>query len=325
MLASGTQNGGLVETYGNGGGHDDDMSTVLTMDQSRTTTDQQESQALTPWSWSQLEQRAQRLEQLLAESLEKEFKATHTMSNLEAKHAALQEKCHMASESSHAKVIKLEDENVQLQQEKQQLQALVQWFSSSVDEGGLASEPGVGLSVPVAAEDTSASAAAEAIHSLRQDKQKLEAQVASLTRKNDSYVHKLGYFERVLDSFSKGQTSDGSMTLTSVASGVEHLSLADTACTNTGGQTSGSQGSNDFEHDIAATDELSLLLQETSRAYSTTASPIHPSRLASLDDYGASANEMKSDTCPVSVGIDTLFAEASTALYSADEQNDPIM
>jgi hypothetical protein len=186
------------------------------------------NQTLAPWSWSQLEQRSQRLEHLLAEALESYFKVSVAKSQLEATHSDIERKYRLlAADTGNEQLGKLEQENAQLKREKQQLQELLQRNNLTLDEGKIDSKPiDVSASKDIMSNDM---AAAEMMKSLQEDKGKLEIKVDVLTRQNMDYERKLGYFEKVLESFSKSQqeSEEDALTITSAATGLEHLTMSE--------------------------------------------------------------------------------------------------
>ena len=210
-----------------------DLSTVWTVDQSQAAASNNSRDdtpaSLAPWSWSQLEQRAQRLEQLLAESLEKLFDVNADMSQLKIQHGARQDKFlrMTAADPANQHVASLETENARLQAKTQRLQDLVQRHGIALSDASLASKP-AHISVPMSTTTGTTPVApadatkTETTQSLHHDKQKLQAQVAALTRQNQGYFDRLGYFDRALDSFSRSSSvvdTSSAMTITLVASG----------------------------------------------------------------------------------------------------------
>jgi hypothetical protein len=186
------------------------------------------AQTLEPWSWSQLEQRAQRLEHLLAEALESYFKVSVAKSQLEATQADTERKYRLlAVDTGNEQLGHLEQENAQLKRDKQQLEELLQRKNLALDEGTIDSKPiEVSVRKDIMSKDV---AAAEMIKSLQEDKRKLEINVDELTRQHTEYKRKLDYFEKVLESFSKSQqeSEEDSLTITSVATGLEHLAMSE--------------------------------------------------------------------------------------------------
>jgi hypothetical protein len=184
------------------------------------------AQTLEPWSWSQLEQRAQRLEHLLAEALESYFKVSVAKSQLEMTQADTEKKYRLlAADTGNEQLGHLEQENAQLKRDKQQLEELLQRKNLALDESTIDSRP-IEVSVPtdIMSKDV---AAAKMIMSLQEDKRNLEIKVDELTRQNTDYKRKLNYFEKVLEFFSKSQqeSEEGSLTITSAATGLEHLTM----------------------------------------------------------------------------------------------------
>jgi hypothetical protein len=194
-------------------------------------TDTDYAQTLEPWSWSQLEQRAQRLEHLLAEALESYFKVSVAKSQLEMTQVDTEKKYRLlVADTGNEQLGYLEQENAQLRRDKHQLEELLQRKNLALDEGTIDSKPIDVTEVSVREDIMPKDAAAAAmITSLQEDKRKLEINVDELTRQNTDYKRKLNHFEKVLDSFPKSQQEsleEDSLTITSAARGLEHLTMS---------------------------------------------------------------------------------------------------
>jgi hypothetical protein len=251
VLAPGTRCGAAFD--------EEDQSTIVTNDASRATKDHAvDAQTLAPWSWSQLEERAQRLEHLLAESLEKFFKVSVAMSQLETTHSDLQEKYRLlaapAADPGNEQLVRLEQENARLERENQQLQNLVQRNNLSFDDGrtGNSSKP---TKASVRHEIPKDIADAGMVQSLKEDRRKLQIEVDELTRRNKDYERRVGYFERVFDTVSKSHESEDSGTITSVATGLEHLAVSEPVGRDAGAGNGGS-GIDDLNYILNGAEQL---------------------------------------------------------------------
>jgi hypothetical protein len=307
-------------------GYDDDATIRTTnehacsddkMNENKNNTDTNDNDnatqaSLAPWSWSQLEQRAQRLEHLLAESLEKYFQVSVAKSVLEATHSELEQKYRLlAADTGNEQLSQMEQENAQLKREKQQLEELLQRHNLVFDdEGTMHSKP---MEVSVLRKDdismpkdvnVAAAAAAGMITSLEEDKRKLEIQVDELTRQNTDYERKVLYFEKVLDALSE----EDSLTITSAATGLEHLTMSEPVL----GHGKADNASSNNEDDILnGHDQMSRETLSSDPVDAWTPNQLYPSYSDSQEDdaFGAllrdtfqAYNDSKAGDPPVAIG-----------------------
>jgi hypothetical protein len=292
------------------------------------------AQTLTPWSWSQLEQRAQRLEHLLAEALENYFKVSVAKSKLEVSQSETERKYRLLSASTgNDQLGHLEQENAQLKRENQQLQELLQRNNLTLDEGTTDSKPmNVSVRKDIMTEDM---AAAEIIKSLQEDKGKLEIKVDVLTRQNMDYERKLGYFEKVLESFSKSQqeSEEDALTITSAATGLEHLTMLEPVVR--GRSVNSSSNEDDEREEKLEGEDFSSNVVDASKS-----SQMHPSksgfstgaeRASQDDDHDAfgsllretfqAYNDSNADSVARVENVESVYAVHERICHSTDGEN----
>lgn len=275
--------------------------------------DTEYAQTLAPWSWSQLEQRAQRLEHLLAEALEMYFKVSVAKSQLEVTQSDTEKKYRLleAAHTGNEQLGHLEQENAQLKREKQQLEEQIQRNELALDKRTTDSKPiEVSVRKDVMSKDV---AAAEMRKSLQEDKRKLEIKVDELTRQNTDYERKLGYFETVLEAFSKSQqeSEEESLTITSAATGLEHLTISEPV---------GSNNKDDDGEDQMRMEHPSLDIVDAWKS-----SQLHPSYSAAAsqehgDAFGSLLREMLQAYNDSKAGDPVASVENVENKYSVDER-----